>query len=683
MPMFKQNLKELELPDLPDFKAKEKVPISKPIEKKKYGDVEKPKSVKKVPKEKKLPDKTKKSTSKWNMLKHFGISKKEKINKTKMLESKIKEIDTLLSKKNGKIIKNQTQIKKPTESPVSTKEAIINEKGAKSFLKKEKKIERKNEFLEKSIDDNKKIKEELLSKERLVSNEDNELRRKEQELLKKENLLEKKEKKFVSRKKELEELKEKQKNLQRDKEILEKKVKSFLKKEKKIERKNEFIDGLIKENNEIKDNLSSKEKLVGDKENELRRKEQELLKKENLLEKNEEKKEESDVMKKELDKLKIKQGDIERKKEILEKEAELFLKKEQRIKKESELLEILVNENKKIKGNLLSKEKLLVDRENELRIKEQELLKKESLSEERDVIKPQISLPNKIEKSTEDSIKNEALKEIEKTKDIIRKDTYSTGKGIKDYPKINDASIVERNNPALNILPNNFFTLIDGQVIKNLSELANFLRIMPDEVFGYHVNFQKNDFSDWIRDVIKEDKLANDIAKSESKQDMARLIETRISKIKEGFNLKEKKTRISKIKKKVNLKEKTVQETLDKHLNKKDSKKAKRNISLSKKIKKPIKKLTKKIQKKQRPSVLKKQKTPMKRKTTKKIGKDEMGVMIKDVNYSIAGGNISEAISVLSKVKKAYKNLSKKDKASLRYDILDLETDIKLASLNT
>ncbi|RLE44878.1 hypothetical protein DRJ22_05340, partial [Candidatus Woesearchaeota archaeon] len=260
MPMFKQNLKALELPDLPDFKAKEKVPISKPIEKKKYGDVEKPKSVKKVPKEKKLPDKTKKSTSKWNMLKHFGISKKEKINKTKMVENKIKEIDTLLSKKNGKIIKNQTQIKKPTESPVSTKEAIINEKGAKSFLKKEKKIERKNELIDRLIKENNEIKDNLSSKEKLVCDKENELRRKEHELLKKESLLEKKEKKFESRKTELDELKEKQKNLQRDKEILEKKVKSFLKKEKKIERKNELIDRLIKENNEIKDNLSSKEK---------------------------------------------------------------------------------------------------------------------------------------------------------------------------------------------------------------------------------------------------------------------------------------------------------------------------------------------------------------------------------------------------------------------------------------
>jgi len=57
------------------------------------------------------------------------------------------------------------------------------ENEAESFLRKEKKIEGKNEFLEKLINKNKEIKDNLLSKERLVNNKDNELRRKEQELI--------------------------------------------------------------------------------------------------------------------------------------------------------------------------------------------------------------------------------------------------------------------------------------------------------------------------------------------------------------------------------------------------------------------------------------------------------------------------------------------------------------------
>ena len=53
MPIVKQHLKDLELPDLPDFKVKEKIPVSKSIEKNELDkSVEKPKSIKKLPKEK-------------------------------------------------------------------------------------------------------------------------------------------------------------------------------------------------------------------------------------------------------------------------------------------------------------------------------------------------------------------------------------------------------------------------------------------------------------------------------------------------------------------------------------------------------------------------------------------------------------------------------------------------------
>lgn len=48
--------------------------------------------------------------------------------------------------------------------------------------------------------------------------------------------------------------------------------------------------------------------------------------------------------------------------------------------------------------------------------------------------------------------------------------------------------------------------------MKNLRELADALENMPDDIFRFHVNEMKNDFAAWIRDVIKEDKLALEIA---------------------------------------------------------------------------------------------------------------------------------------------------------------------------
>ena len=61
MPIIKQHLKDLELPDFPDFKAKEKIPVSKSIEKKELDEiVEKPKSVKNLSEEE-VPEKKLKS----------------------------------------------------------------------------------------------------------------------------------------------------------------------------------------------------------------------------------------------------------------------------------------------------------------------------------------------------------------------------------------------------------------------------------------------------------------------------------------------------------------------------------------------------------------------------------------------------------------------------------------------
>ena len=50
----------------------------------------------------------------------------------------------------------------------------------------------------------------------------------------------------------------------------------------------------------------------------------------------------------------------------------------------------------------------------------------------------------------------------------------------------------------LDVSSNNSLALSDNKRIKNLSDLVSSLKTMSDEVFGYHVNFQRNDFSHWI-----------------------------------------------------------------------------------------------------------------------------------------------------------------------------------------
>jgi hypothetical protein len=69
----------------------------------------------------------------------------------------------------------------------------------------------------------------------------------------------------------------------------------------------------------------------------------------------------------------------------------------------------------------------------------------------------------------------------------------------------------------------------DGRVIQSLPDLKATLEQMPDEVFGYHANEAKNDFSNWVRDVIGDEKLARDLQKRATKAAAARSIAGRIA----------------------------------------------------------------------------------------------------------------------------------------------------------
>jgi hypothetical protein len=51
----------------------------------------------------------------------------------------------------------------------------------------------------------------------------------------------------------------------------------------------------------------------------------------------------------------------------------------------------------------------------------------------------------------------------------------------------------------------------DGRYLKNLEELEVALDQMTEETFLYHSNETKTDFSNWVRDVIGDEKLAKDL----------------------------------------------------------------------------------------------------------------------------------------------------------------------------
>ncbi len=69
----------------------------------------------------------------------------------------------------------------------------------------------------------------------------------------------------------------------------------------------------------------------------------------------------------------------------------------------------------------------------------------------------------------------------------------------------------------------------DGRAISNLKELVKALDEMTDETFLYHSGTERKDFSNWVRDVIGDDKLARDLSKARSRTEASRAVATRIA----------------------------------------------------------------------------------------------------------------------------------------------------------
>lgn len=76
------------------------------------------------------------------------------------------------------------------------------------------------------------------------------------------------------------------------------------------------------------------------------------------------------------------------------------------------------------------------------------------------------------------------------------------------------------------------FWCSDGRALKNLSELEAVLKEMSEETFCYHSNEARSDFSNWVRDVIGDEKLSRDLQKSTTRAQAAKSVAGRIAWLK-------------------------------------------------------------------------------------------------------------------------------------------------------
>jgi hypothetical protein len=73
------------------------------------------------------------------------------------------------------------------------------------------------------------------------------------------------------------------------------------------------------------------------------------------------------------------------------------------------------------------------------------------------------------------------------------------------------------------------FRCSDGRMLRNMRDLEKGLQTMTDETFSYHSNADKTDFSNWVNDVIGDEKLARDLRKSPDKIVAAKNVASRIA----------------------------------------------------------------------------------------------------------------------------------------------------------
>jgi hypothetical protein len=91
----------------------------------------------------------------------------------------------------------------------------------------------------------------------------------------------------------------------------------------------------------------------------------------------------------------------------------------------------------------------------------------------------------------------------------------------------------------------NYFYACNGVILKDKYELFEFLKTIDEATFSAHVNVEKNDFANWIRDVLKDENLAKKMFQSTKKDKMLDFIEESLKK--KNNEKKDRKSVINKL----------------------------------------------------------------------------------------------------------------------------------------
>ncbi len=108
----------------------------------------------------------------------------------------------------------------------------------------------------------------------------------------------------------------------------------------------------------------------------------------------------------------------------------------------------------------------------------------------------------------------------------MKNNSKKTGKNVKGA--IEKPAAKNPNEKLLAQVPEAFvFWCHDGQVFRDIDDLVNGFDMMSDETYYYHANDQKNDFSCWIIDIIRDEKLGQDLKKAKTRHNAKNITKQR------------------------------------------------------------------------------------------------------------------------------------------------------------
>ncbi len=79
-------------------------------------------------------------------------------------------------------------------------------------------------------------------------------------------------------------------------------------------------------------------------------------------------------------------------------------------------------------------------------------------------------------------------------------------------------------NILADVQPQYSFWVCDGKVLKNMQELQSALRQMSSETYSCHANNEKNDFANWVNDILSDANLAQKLRSARSKQEAEKAV---------------------------------------------------------------------------------------------------------------------------------------------------------------